>query len=237
MAAAAASPSRAALLSWNPDLPGAPRVLSYAEYEELVDVLNRGDQTEVAEAVSGLRRLGGGMSRTAYLLAVQGLPTTVLKIANVDDAYYQNATEVSCALRSQSPLLPEIFDWGPSDYDVAWLEVEYLHPIDRVDFYDLTGVPAARLEGILSGRSEEAEARLLAAATSASESGNTKAADFLTRLAELIGTCDLAPADLLKQEHWAVDAQDRLKFVDFGYRRPKHRFVHPMDAVVLLPES
>lgn len=216
--------ARAGALAWNPDVPPL-RVLSYKEYEDLLDVLNYGDDEEIREHLYSLRQLGRGISRRAYLLSVADQPPTVLKVA-LDDPYFQNETEVWCAIGLRSDLLPEIYDWGPSDDHVRWLEVEYLQPAHAPDFLQLTGLERWQLESILSGPAYRAEDRLRAAA----EEAPKRRADFLHALADLIGACNLAPGDLQKGEHWGVDAHGRLKLIDFGYRREPARLRHPAVA-------
>jgi hypothetical protein len=72
--------------------------------------------------------LGSGLSRIVYELPVEGYESTALKVQRAHHRMGQTLAEVTCVLSSDSPFVPEIYEWGPKGRRLLWVEMELLTP-------------------------------------------------------------------------------------------------------------
>jgi hypothetical protein len=209
--------------------------LTPAQYRDLIAGLNNGLAFKYLAKSNcpkyNLEVLGAGTSRRVYKLPVQGYETTALKIQLMRQKFNQTLVETTCAAASDSPLVPEVYDWGPTDDDVRWVEIEYLKSASIKEFERLAGIPwswFARGVSVLCDGSESAIDqgtphwippiwRLRYLKDLAKHAVDQKRAmKFGTDIMQLVEECELEPREFIFLYHWGINSRGEIKISDLG---------------------
>lgn len=192
------------------------RSFKLSEFKELRDPWEM-DEYAVKH---GLKQLGEGTARAAYLLS----STKVLKIAlwaEPEKGRAQNEAELDVFTDPRTrPIVARIFDYDPS---FNWLISELVKPTSYVEFKKLMGIDLSTLKAVIDTFDGSVEAYIDDLASNVSKkraralAADERALKFINGVVALNRESDVELGDIVRPDHWGRTLDGRFMLLDYGY--------------------
>jgi len=200
--------------------------ISRSAYERILSWAEAGHGSTAARS-AGLKKLGAGSSREAYLVRIPGVRPFALKVLRPEAAEYgtQMERELQCfAIHGAHPLMPRMLGRDRSDTP-TWAAFELLMPLgadsgSRSRFARATGIDWKRfqlmMDSVGRGVSFSKVMRDTWDRLRVLPRRQAKAAAFLSNLQQLVVECGLAVDEMALIHNWGTNGAGEVKVLDVG---------------------